>query len=59
MVFSAQARGTNERRAVVCGVGGEHLLAHILHLAAQVDVVAVLAHVMVRALRRVRGLGLG
>ena len=60
MVFSAQARGTNERRAVVCGGrGGEHLLAHILHLAAQVDVVAVLAHVVVRALRRVRGLGLG
>ena len=30
------------------------LLADILHLAAQVGIVAVLAHVVVRALRRVR-----
>ena len=33
---------------------GEDLLADILHLAAQVDVVAALAHVVIRALRRVR-----
>ena len=39
--------------AVVGGVGAEDLLAGVLHLAARPRVVAVLAHVVVRALRTV------
>ena len=55
--YSTQEAGTrsphDKLRAVRVNTG-EDLLADILHLAAQVDVVAALAHVVIRTLRRVR-----
>ena len=51
--YAEPARQVTAPRGVRVNTG-EDLLADILHLAAQVDVVAALAHVVIRALRRVR-----